>query len=304
MGRHAAAPHRPCPACGNAQTARTRVIYRIPAFDVLECIQCSASFVNLPIKSDSGFPAEYSFSNDTTLTAKAKDDVQALKAIVKGLPVGAVDGVRLLDVGCGIGTFLLWAQREGWRVAGLEMNPGAAAFARAERGLDVTCGSAEQETAYSPASFEVVTLWGVIEHMASPAAAAKECARVLVTGGLLILQTPAGDGILRKIGLFLYRATGGLMRFQVKEFYQTDGGHSVIFGRRSMRFMLGRCGFEIVSIRPSTYGLRILLKRFKNSNLPTRIVKSAGTAALFMLGRALRAENHMTVVARKIATPN
>lgn len=295
---------RPCPVCGNARTAHTRVIYRIPAFEVLECRECAVTFINLPIRNDSGFVAEYSFSNDPTLTAKAKDDVRALKTFLEGLPGGAVDGVRLLDVGCGTGIFLLCARRQGWRVAGLEINGGAALYARKTNGLDVTCGSAEQGTGLASESFDIVTLWGVIEHMANPAASVRECARLLVNGGLLVLQTPAGDGIIRKAGQFLYRVTGGLMRFQVKEFYQTDGGHSVIFGRRSIEFMLSRCGFEIVSIKPSTYGLRILLKRFQNASVPARLVKSAGTAAVFGLGRALRADNHMTVVARKVGASN
>jgi SAM-dependent methyltransferase len=39
---------------------------------------------------------------------------------------GRPDGRRLLDVGCGDGTFLLAARDEGWQVAGTELDPAIA----------------------------------------------------------------------------------------------------------------------------------------------------------------------------------
>jgi 2-polyprenyl-3-methyl-5-hydroxy-6-metoxy-1,4-benzoquinol methylase len=212
-------------------------------------------------------------------------------------------GVSLLDVGCGIGTFLQQAEREGWRVAGLELSTSVAAFARERNRLDVHASSIESNTNFPPASFDVITMFAVIEHVANPRVAIEECARLLRPGGSLILQTPAEGGVLRRTGRFLYWASCGLVSFHVKQLYQTGGGHSVCFNRHSMRTLLARCGFELLSFEQSTYGFRVLLYRFKNLPLLKRLVHIFGTLFVFSLGRILGSGNHMTVYARKRAGP-
>ncbi len=101
-------------------------------------------------------------------------------------------------------------------------------------------------------------------------AAIKECARVLRPGGFLLLQTPTEDGLIRRAGRLLYWVTDGLVHFQVKQFYQMGGGHTLCFNRRSIGGLLDRCGFELLRIDGSTYGLRILLKRFERLSLLER----------------------------------
>lgn len=95
---------------------------------------------------------------------------------------------RLLDVGCGTGTFLHLARGDGWDVTGTEFSAYACGVARAE-GLSVHEG--EVWDAKLPAqSFDVVTSWHVIEHVADPRRVLEECSRLLRPGGWLFLATP------------------------------------------------------------------------------------------------------------------
>jgi len=295
--------HRPCPACGNSRIEGCRLVYEIPEFQVLRCLECSLTFINHVVDDNLGFAVGYEISADPILADKAASDFQRLKSRLMADGVADFGGFRLLDVGCGIGTFLLKPGREGWDVAGLELSPAVAAYAREQRRLRVDTGSVEDPTHFLPEGFEVITMFGVIEHLANPIAAIQECARLLRPGGFLVLQTPTEDGLLRQVGRFLYRATGGLIRFQVKQFYQMGGGHSLCFNRRSIRGLLDRHGFDVLRIDQSTYGLRILLERFKSFSVPRKLVLSLGTATVFGLGRMLGTSNHMTVYAKKRASP-
>lgn len=69
----------------------------------------------------------------------------------------------LLDIGCGTGDFLGEMKRKGWTVKGLEPDEGAREQARKNHGLDV--GQAEDLFALEADSYDVITMWHVLEHI-------------------------------------------------------------------------------------------------------------------------------------------
>jgi 2-polyprenyl-3-methyl-5-hydroxy-6-metoxy-1,4-benzoquinol methylase len=100
---------------------------------------------------------------------------------------------RLLDVGCGNGDFLQFAQRAGWEAIGVEPDPKAVEVAHA-RGLTVHLGGLETLEAESEA-FDGITLNHVIEHVHHPRATLEQCYRLLRHGGWLWLETPNLDAL-------------------------------------------------------------------------------------------------------------
>jgi 2-polyprenyl-3-methyl-5-hydroxy-6-metoxy-1,4-benzoquinol methylase len=101
---------------------------------------------------------------------------------------------RLLDVGCATGSFLNAMQGLGdWKVAGVEPVASAAQYARDRFGLDVYNGIL-LDAGYADRSFDVVTLWDVIEHVDRPLAYIREIYRILSPGGWLVLKTPDPTG--------------------------------------------------------------------------------------------------------------
>ncbi len=95
---------------------------------------------------------------------------------------------RLLDVGCGTGTFLEVARAEGWEVMGTEFSHYATQVATT-KGLSVTTGEV-WESNLNAGSFDVITCWHALEHATDPARIVKECHRLLRPGGWLFLATP------------------------------------------------------------------------------------------------------------------
>lgn len=100
----------------------------------------------------------------------------------------AVEGGRLLDVGCGSGAVLERMADLGWRCEGIDFDEGAVEAARA-RGLDVRVGSLE-EHAYPAATFDAVVMNHVLEHVPDPRAVLSESLRILKPGGQFACTTP------------------------------------------------------------------------------------------------------------------
>jgi 2-polyprenyl-3-methyl-5-hydroxy-6-metoxy-1,4-benzoquinol methylase len=122
-------------------------------------------------------------------------EIEKVVATTRSQRVSAVTAVTdkrskgaLLDVGCAYGWFLEVARERGWDVTGVEATPETANVAR-QAGLDVHVGTLE-DAAYSDASFDVVCLWDVLEHVPGVDAFLGEIRRILKPGGLLAVQSP------------------------------------------------------------------------------------------------------------------
>jgi 2-polyprenyl-3-methyl-5-hydroxy-6-metoxy-1,4-benzoquinol methylase len=98
----------------------------------------------------------------------------------------------LLDVGCSNGEFLEYMKSQrGWEVSGVEISQYAAQVAKS-KGLTIFTGTLEK-AAFPKASFDVVTLWDVLEHIHDPRSTLTEIRRILRPGGLLTFRVPNGD---------------------------------------------------------------------------------------------------------------
>jgi SAM-dependent methyltransferase len=106
---------------------------------------------------------------------------------VRDLPFPAKEG-RLLDIGCGNGSFLLEARRTGWDAIGVDPDAEGVAAAR-KRGLRVHLGTvADVLTLIEP--FDAITMAHVLEHVPDPVETLTKCHALLRPGGKLWVATP------------------------------------------------------------------------------------------------------------------
>ncbi len=110
---------------------------------------------------------------------------------IRHLPPPRPGRNRVLDIGCGNGTFLSVARELGYDVTGLEFDAAAAEVARAG-GFEVVDGRVPG-SALDPERYDVITLNHVIEHLHDPLGALVECRNLLRDGGRLWIKTPNID---------------------------------------------------------------------------------------------------------------
>ncbi len=141
---------------------------------------------------------------------------------------------RLIDVGAGRGRFVLAASAAGYQSLGIE--PSArGADAAAAAGAPVSRASIESAQ-LAPGSFDVATLWHVLEHLDDPGAALSAIGTWLRPGGALVAGVPNLDSLQARIG--------------GARWYHLDvPRHRVHFTARGVTALLGRHGFEVMAIR-------------------------------------------------------
>jgi SAM-dependent methyltransferase len=105
-------------------------------------------------------------------------------------PLGTAGGEeRCLEVGPGRGVDLRQLGRIGWQPHGLEMDPVAAANARAVSGHEVRVGTV-LTTDYPPASFQLIYMSHVLEHLPQLERSLTRCLELLAPGGRLFAAYP------------------------------------------------------------------------------------------------------------------
>lgn len=93
---------------------------------------------------------------------------------------------RALDIGSAAGFILKGLTDFGWQGFGIEPNPGMSAFARDHLGLDVTNTTIEEYQANR--SFDLVSMFHVLPHIAEPKRLARRVAELLVPGGYWLIE--------------------------------------------------------------------------------------------------------------------
>lgn len=96
---------------------------------------------------------------------------------------------RLLDVGCGMGHFMEIANRDGWQVEGIELNKRSVEYIKKKYGFRIY----QEEIRHAPLKddhYDVITMYGILEHLNDPFQAVKTLYKKLKKGGILMAITP------------------------------------------------------------------------------------------------------------------
>jgi SAM-dependent methyltransferase len=156
-------------------------------------------------------------------------------------------GDRVLDLGCGEGTFTAIAAEAGAQPVGVDVADAALERARRRHpGLDFRRAPVEGPLPLEDASVDVVWCSEVIEHVADTARFLSEARRVLRRDGTLVLTTP-NLGRLRRTLL-------ALRGFE--EHFDPLGEHLRFYTRVSLRDTLEDLGFAYVAISTAGPALR------------------------------------------------
>ena len=95
---------------------------------------------------------------------------------------------KLLDIGCGTGDFLQEAKNKGWDVKGVEPNKDARTIANSKANNQVF--DVDELLNFKEKSFDVITLWHVLEHLPKLNEQADLFKKLLKPNGALIIAVP------------------------------------------------------------------------------------------------------------------
>lgn len=222
-----------CPLCNQSKTrllfTRRDLTYRISdvAFNVVRCCKCGLSYVNpRPTIEEIShyYPDDFyrvSLSAEELL-ANQWPQLRVKLQHIPDLPLGSC-----LDIGCSRGEFLYLMQTLGWKVKGVEFSSKAIN----PFGLEIFNGTLDAAQ-FDSNTFDLVTLWAVLEHIHNPLDQLREISRIMKkdTGTLLLMVTNMNSLPARLM--------------QVDDIPR----HLILFHPSSLKRMLSTVGFTDVKI--------------------------------------------------------
>lgn len=164
-------------------------------FHICECLNCGLLYtMPRPNKEKIGeyYKSEEYYShqeNKKGFIPKLYEKVKKVnlkhkyELATKGLTTG-----KLLDIGCGVGDFLHSAEAHGWQCIGVEPSEEAKAIA-SQRTTANILSSIEQES-LPDESFDVITMWHVLEHVDDLRWQVAQLQRLIKPNGRIVIALP------------------------------------------------------------------------------------------------------------------
>ncbi|MFH1539359.1 MAG: class I SAM-dependent methyltransferase [bacterium] len=185
-----------CPVCGKCDSQH---VFVKDGFNYVKCIKCGILYINPQLDDDAlkqryrGASSQDWWVEVLQTAPQLKYDTKKFRGAVKDLETHAEKG-KLLDVGCSIGVFLDIARRRGWDAVGVELGRKARRVAVEKFGLAVHDKPLD-ELDLEPGSFDVVTLWEVLEHLQEPRKILTQCHRLMKKKGTIVILVPNANSL-------------------------------------------------------------------------------------------------------------
>ncbi len=237
-----------CGACGSAERS---VKFEDGPFSVVTCKRCELTYVTPRLGDAALIDDVYNEGYWSSDSAKQRgytdyraDQPLYLKTYRRRLSVVErhfPEAGRVLDVGCAAGYFLKVMQEEGWDVVGLEPSDAIRPHAQELLGEKNVLAGVLGDVDLEPHSFDLITMWDVIEHIPDTVAAIREVGKLLKPGGCFLIETQNIDSRAAKV-------LG--KRWQ----HYKHAEHIYHFNKKTLGAALEKAGFEILEAGPRLGG--------------------------------------------------
>jgi len=214
--------------------------------NVVQCSACGLLFEN-PREVEVVSDKKYQDVEDPTYDRETPGRIRTFTKLMDGLAHYAKTPGTMLDIGCYTGVFLDVAKRRGWQTHGVEPSRWASEKARSKG--HVVTNAPLQKAGLQPGSFDMVTIWDVIEHLQDPQGQLKLAFDLLKPGGVFGLST-------MDAGCMFAKLTGRHWPWYMRM-------HFYYFTPASMSRMLRAAGFEVLRVErhKRIVSLRYLLQK-------------------------------------------
>ena len=216
--------HNECLICTSEKLNKMGRYYQ--KHNLVKCKSCGFIFIEtIPtLKELNDHYSQYSYSSSGYLSPLT---VKSYNSLLDDFEIFRKTN-KILDVGCGRGSFLQEAKKRGWKVFGTEYSKEAVKICES-KGLDMVEGALQPNT-FGAEEFDIITSFEVIEHVNNPIEEIGYINKFLRQGGLFYCTTPNFNSYLR---------------FYLKENYNIISypDHLSFYTKRTLNKLLTDSGF-------------------------------------------------------------
>lgn len=143
---------------------------------------------------------------------------------------------RVLEVGCGLGNFLIEARAAGFDIQGVDFSASAVAVANQALGEEIARAGRLEDLNIPDGSLDIVILADVIEHVRDPVRFMFQVRRIVKPGAVVFVATPSMDSLSARL----------MGRFWVE--FKLE--HLFYFDSSTIVRLLGQAGFDNIAVSP------------------------------------------------------
>jgi len=234
----------------------------LEVFEIAQCSHCGLRFTNpRPFADELG---KYYQSTEYISHSNSKKGLfNSIYQLVRSYTLSRkyklisqhARGTRILDIGCATGEFLHFMKTKGWETRGIE--PDEAARKQAVLNYQLEVDNEKHLQSLDSESFDVITMWHVLEHVSDLQLRMKDLNRLLKPGGLLVIAVPNPDsGDAKTYGPFW-------AGYDVPR-------HLYHFTRESMSNLLGQHSFTLRKILPmkwDAFYVSLLSEKYRHGKM-------------------------------------
>ncbi len=227
-----------CPLCGNKKSFKfieSSYSHELAIeYKIFKCKNCELEF-SIPMKSAP--PSHY---ERYEWYGERWEFFETLK-FLKGKKL------KIMDIGCGEGYFLNLAKKMGFEVVGIDFNKKAIEIAKEKFGIERVYPFTIEEfiEKFPDEKFDVICAFHLIEHLENPLDFIFKFKKILNKQGFFIFSIPSD----RRISVKLKR----------REEFDYPPHHLTRWNDKSIKFLAGKTGFEIIKIKDEDCSLNSIL---------------------------------------------
>lgn len=140
---------------------------------------------------------------------------------------------KILDIGCGEGSFLRKFPTSSWQISGVEINKSLAKFAKTHTKNATIITKPIESTRLPKKNFDIITLWHVLEHLQNPVTVLRSLRKIISPNGYIVIEVPHGNSIYKS----LFQKYWQLLLLPRHLFFWT---------KKSLKYALNDAGFEVI----------------------------------------------------------
>jgi 2-polyprenyl-3-methyl-5-hydroxy-6-metoxy-1,4-benzoquinol methylase len=232
-----------CIVCNNSDEQLFKVKYQKENFDIVECQKCSFIFIPAYYRKEIDY-RNYKSTEVVEEVAKADVWLKIQRNLLRYRLIQKYQKTgRLYDIGFGFGHFLLSGKQLGYDVTGVEKNRASVEFVRKQYGIEV------EENDFlkirEDVTYDIMTLWDVLEHIDDADKIIEKVSRVLCPGGYVYIQVPQAGS--------LFATLFG------RNWWALGLDHVNYFSKQTIKNILQKYGLSIIKIYSSIEMKNVLL---------------------------------------------
>jgi len=181
-----------CPVCSSSSAS---IVHTLPEYRVLLCGDCGLRYADPMRPAPHDWYETSELYSDKRAARRHKSPREILlsdwryQQFARYAPPA---GLRLLDVGCGVGEFVFLARWLGYDATGIDFDEGRVLLGRQVYSVPLqSAGIADLVADKQGDKYDIITLFDVLEHLENPVGAIRDLTALFKAGGHFVVSVPS-----------------------------------------------------------------------------------------------------------------